>query len=179
MKIAVGSKNPVKIEATRLAFKAIWPEKELEVFGYPVDSGVPDQPIGDEQCIRGARSRARKVLIQSFPDFAVGIEGGLCQGGDEWFDRGWAVVIANNGKEGLGSTCSIVVPDKILTVVYQGKELGKAADDAFGTVNCKEREGYFGLMTRNVITRVQAYQDGVIAALVSFIRPEFFETSVV
>lgn len=31
MKVAVGSKNPVKIEAVRLAFEQIWPQRQWQV----------------------------------------------------------------------------------------------------------------------------------------------------
>ena len=61
-KVAVGSKNPVKIEAVRLAFKTAWPRKEWAVEGVEVDSGVPDQPMSDEESICGARNRAQRSL---------------------------------------------------------------------------------------------------------------------
>jgi inosine/xanthosine triphosphatase len=47
MKILVGSLNPVKINCTKSAFEKYF--KEVEVIGYTVKSGVPDQPISEEE----------------------------------------------------------------------------------------------------------------------------------
>ena len=58
MKILVGSKNPVKIEATREAFSSYF--KDIEVEGVEVKSSVSEQPL-DEETFDGAEHRA-KVL---------------------------------------------------------------------------------------------------------------------
>ena len=55
--IAVGSTNPVKIGAVRGVTERIVPGVRVE--GIAVDSGVSDQPWGDEETIRGAVARAR------------------------------------------------------------------------------------------------------------------------
>lgn len=55
MKVAVGSLNPVKIEGTRAAFEALWPEEQWDVEGVNVNSGVSDQPMSDGESIKGAR----------------------------------------------------------------------------------------------------------------------------
>ena len=44
-KIAVGSKNPVKIEAARAGFQKTFPDLEIVAAGYAVASGVSDQPM--------------------------------------------------------------------------------------------------------------------------------------
>ena len=53
MKIAVGSENPVKINAVKHAFKLVWPKKKWEVIGVKVTSGVSDQPMSDVESIKG------------------------------------------------------------------------------------------------------------------------------
>ena len=52
--VAVGSKNPVKVNSVRNAFAANFPGSDLEVVGYSVPSGVDDQPCGDVQTRQGA-----------------------------------------------------------------------------------------------------------------------------
>lgn len=52
--VAVGSTNPVKIEASKLAFEAVWPKRVFEVEGVSVSSGVSDQPMSDQESITGA-----------------------------------------------------------------------------------------------------------------------------
>ena len=49
MKVIVASKNPVKIEATRIGFQKMFPEQELEVIGISAPSDVNDQPMSREE----------------------------------------------------------------------------------------------------------------------------------
>lgn len=60
MKIIVGSKNPVKFQATGNVLEKIY--GELEVQAIDVDSGVPDQPIGLEVTVQGAINRAKNAF---------------------------------------------------------------------------------------------------------------------
>ena len=60
--VAVGSKNPVKVNSVRNAFAANFPGSDLEVVGYSVPSGVDDQPWGDVQTRQGALNRAENAL---------------------------------------------------------------------------------------------------------------------
>ena len=57
VRVAVGSTNPVKVGAARRVVTRL--AAVVEVTGVAVPSGVPDQPWGDEETIRGARTRAR------------------------------------------------------------------------------------------------------------------------
>ena len=175
MKIAVGSKNPVKREAVHLAFSLVWPEELFEVEGVDVPSGVSDQPMSDEESIRGARNRAIAALEMTTAEYGVGLEGGLHRIGDYHFDSGWIVVRNRSGDEGIGSTAKIMTPQKMLALVAAGMEVGEACDRLFGVVNSRQAEGHFGLMTHNAITRTQAYRDGVIVALSRFVHPHLFE----
>jgi len=89
LRIAVGTTNPCKIEAVR---KAIQQSIEtttastdiyLDIQGFSVESGVPDQPFGDEETIEGAKNRAMnayRMYRESnnvFPHLSFGLEGGL------------------------------------------------------------------------------------------------------
>jgi hypothetical protein len=52
LRIAVGTKNPCKIDAVRHALLRVIGlssslDVDLEIEGYSVSSGVPDQPFGD------------------------------------------------------------------------------------------------------------------------------------
>ena len=174
MKVAVGSQNPVKIEAARLAFAALWPEENWEVSGVAVASGVASQPMSDEESIIGARNRAHAARKLFSADYGVGLEGGLQKIGEHYFDCGWAVIVNRQGTEGVGSTVRIMTPPKIMNLIHSGLELGHANDQIFGTVNSKQAEGHFGLMTNDIITRAQAYRDGLIVALSRFLHEGLF-----
>lgn len=174
MNIAVGSTNPVKIEAVRLAFEKVWPDITWNVSGLEVSSDISKQPMSDIESITGARNRANAVLHQNDTDYGVGIEGGIEKIGEHWFDCGWIVVIDKHGTEGIGSSLRLMVPRSMVQSIQAGKELGEVIDEVFGRTNAKQAEGHFGLMTNSVITRTSGYVDGIVAALARFIHPQLF-----
>ena len=76
--IRVGTQNATKIEAVRLSFAAFAdPDVVLDLIPVAVESGVPEQPIGFEEILRGARNRARAAFDSGDGTLAVGIEDGL------------------------------------------------------------------------------------------------------
>jgi inosine/xanthosine triphosphatase len=174
MKIAVGSLNPVKIEAVKEAFSIVWPDIGCEVMGVEVVSGVPAQPMSDRESIRGAINRANKAISAANADYGVGLEGGLQKIGKRWFACGWIAVIDGQGVLGIASTARIKTPPKIITLVNEGIELGSAIDLVFKITNSKQNEGHFGVMTKGIIKRQDAYREGVVVALSRFIRPEIY-----
>ena len=65
--IAVGSKNPVKLNSAlsgiQQALANVDPET-ISACGYNVSSGVSDQPIGDKETKTGATNRAKFAYDQ-------------------------------------------------------------------------------------------------------------------
>lgn len=174
-KIAIGTKNPVKIQAVEEAFMRVWPEREFDFIGVEVTSGVPDQPMSDEESIIGATNRARHAMKIEQADFGVGLEGGIQKIGNQYFDCGWIVVLDTKGNRGVGSSIKMEVPPKMIKLINEGIELGKVVDIVFDVEDSKHSQGHFGLMTGDAITRKEGYRDGVIAALAAFINPGVFK----
>jgi len=174
MKIAVGSENPVKIEAVKHAFAALWPNRKWEVKACKVPSGVSDQPMSDEESIKGATNRAKRALKTAKADFGVGLEGGIHKIGKRWFDCGWIVVIDKKGRMGVGSSARVETAPIIVKMIMKGMELGDADDRFFKKKYSKQKEGHFGLVTNGAITRKDGYKDGIIMALSRFLHPELF-----
>ncbi|NTU46655.1 inosine/xanthosine triphosphatase [Candidatus Roizmanbacteria bacterium] len=172
--VAVGSTNPVKIEATKQAFEAVFPDVKWECKGVSVVSGVSDQPLSDEVAIQGAKTRAHNAREALHADFGVGLEGGLHQIEKEWFACGWMVVEDTMGTLGIGSSFRLVIAPKVMAGISEGKELGVVSDQVFEQTNIKQKGGYFGAMTNNLITRTSGYRDGVISALTRFLHPELY-----
>ena len=82
--VAVGSKNPCKVNAVQSAFEATFPEATIVIHTYSVPSGVSDQPFGDAETQQGAKNRARAAYEMACEtdgdtpcDFSVGLEGGI------------------------------------------------------------------------------------------------------
>lgn len=175
MKVAVGSINPVKINATKQAFEKVWPNKKWQVVGLEIPSGVSKQPKSDLESIKGATNRAKGALKNSKSDFGVGIEGGITKINNIWFDTAWIVVVDKKGKKGIGSTINMPTPNSFIKLVEKGMEIGHIDDEVFKKQNSKQKEGHYGLMTKGLITRESGYVHGVIAALTMFMHPNLFE----
>lgn len=174
MKIAIGSTNPVKIKATEEAFKKVWPNKKWQTIGLEIPSGISNQPISDAESIFGATNRAKGALAKSRANFGVGIEGGLTKINGNWYDTAWIVIIDKYGTKSTGSTINMPTPPIFIEKVEQGMEIGHIDDLIFKQKNSKHAQGHFGLMSKNALTRMDAYREGIISALVRFIRPELF-----
>ena len=174
-KVAVGSLNPTKIEAVRQAFTLIFPETDWQFEGVSVSSSVADQPMSDKECIRGAKNRAKRAMKKLKAAYGVGLEGGMQKIGDQWFECGWCVILNKEGEQGTGSSFRLEAPIVIKRYIDQGLELGDVIDIVFKTKDAKSKNGFFGLMTNDTVTRTSGYKDGVISALSRFLHPELFK----
>lgn len=167
--VAVGSLNPVKIGATRAVLGRV--AMNASVQGVAVPSGVPDQPWGDGETIRGAVARAHAARAALDADWGVGIEGGVVA-----MDNGsvrtcaWAAIVGRDEMEGLGGSLSLVLPDAVGALVRDGMELGHAMDATTGVHNVKHGAGAVGILTRGLVSRQQAYETLVAYALVPFLQ---------
>jgi inosine/xanthosine triphosphatase len=164
-RVAVGSTNPVKVGAARAAIGRL--AEGVEVTGVSVASGVPDQPWGDEETIRGAMTRARAARDTTGADIGVGIEGGVVAAPDGSVRScAWVAVAARDGREGVGGSLAFTLPDNVAELVRGGMELGHAMDAVAGTHNVKQGVGAVGVLTHGLVTRQQAYEVLVAYALV-------------
>lgn len=166
--IVIASTNPVKIESTRRGFERMFPGEPFTVRTVTVPSGVRGQPLSSAETLQGARQRvqaAAECLPQA--DYWVGIEGGI-----EWDNDGagsfsWVVVKAGE-TYGKSRTGLYYLPPQLAALIQSGKELGEANDIVFATSNSKQDRGAIGLLTNNVLDRIQLYEHAVILALVPF-----------
>jgi inosine/xanthosine triphosphatase len=156
--VAVGSRNPVKIAAVRAVLSRVAPLATAD--GHAVASQVPDQPWGDEETIRGARTRARAALAADpGASMGVGIEGGVVALADgRVMSNAWAVVVDRDGREGVGGSLAMPLPPRVARLLRDGMELGHAMDAVTGSENTKHKEGAVGILTQGLITRQGAYE---------------------
>ncbi len=177
--ITIASQNPVKIQATINGFRRMFPEMDLETNACSVPSGVSAQPFSSQETILGATNRAQGARLL-FPesDYWVGIEGGVRQieqDGDMDHLSAFAwVIILSQDMQGRGSTGTFFLPKPVARLVRQGKELGEADDIVFGRQNSKQQNGAVGILTGDVIDRVQLYEQAVILALIPFKNPDLY-----
>jgi inosine/xanthosine triphosphatase len=149
----------------------MFPDEEFTVQGISVPSDVGDQPMSDEETLRGALNRAQNARA-AVPQagYWVGIEGGIQPQGNEMQVFAWVVVLSKT-RAGKGKTGTFYLPQEVAALVRQGKELGDADDIVFGRSNSKQHNGSIGLLTGDALDRAAFYEQAVIIALVPFKHP--------
>jgi inosine/xanthosine triphosphatase len=168
--VAVGSTNPVKIGATRAVMARL--AAGAEVIGIAAASGVPDQPWGDDETIRGALARARAARLATDADLGIGIEGGVVANEDGSVRTcAWAAIVARDGRQGVGGSLVMTLPPAVAELVRGGMELGLAMDAVTGSRNVKHGLGAVGILTRGLVSRQQAYETLVAYALAPLLTP--------
>ena len=178
LRIAVGSKNPVKLAAVRQAFFRAFPDRPLVCVGHDVPSGVSDQPWGHDETRKGAFGRQSGALrAETGADYAVGIEGGVV----DVFDglRSVAYVAIRRSRdswESVEHTASFKLPPRVERLLRgqepgHGKlELGAACDLVFNETNSKQRGGTVGAVTRGLLDRTAYYEHAIVCALAPFLH---------
>ncbi|MDX1907407.1 MAG: inosine/xanthosine triphosphatase [Bacteroidia bacterium] len=172
--VVVASTNPTKIQAARGGLSAMFPDKTLTLTGVSVPSGVPDQPVGDDETLTGARNRVMAArAAHPDADVWIGIEGGIAPRGETLDAFAWVCVMGKTGY-GTARSAAFELPRAVRALTDAGLELGSAMDQLFQAVNSKHHQGAVGLLTGDVITREQLYQPAVVLALIPFRHPDLY-----
>jgi inosine/xanthosine triphosphatase len=185
--IALGSDRAAKIMAVRASVArvaAVDPDwANANVVARRVETSVPAMPLTDWQLMQGARERAlaardalRARRLEA--DIYVGLEGGFhsisIEGEWHTFLRGWAY--ATDGERGaFGAAPSISVPAHIVKSVVEGRrELGAVIDDVAGGRDIRSKQGAWGVLSRDLVTRSMSFELALIAAFAPFYNPKFY-----
>lgn len=164
MKIAVGSTNPTKTRAVESVLRTVY--SDLELLALQVPSGISAQPIGDSETRLGALNRARTVLEHTDAEWGFGLEGGVVQTEFGLMTNAWCVIVARDGRIGVGGSANMLLPRVVASrVLDDGIELGDAMDEYANTVDVKRGQGAIGILTRGLLTRQGAYEYIVRLAL--------------
>jgi len=161
MHVAVGSRNPVKVEAV----EGLLGERAGRVRAVEVDPGVPEQPFGVEETLTGARNRARRALSAGEADLGVGIEGGVAdlEGPHDLSLVMWAAV-SDGTTTGTGRGPAIALPTAVADRIRDGEELGPVMDDVTGERGIARGRGAAGVLTGGLIDREAALRTAVAGA---------------
>ena len=187
-RIALGSERAAKIMSVRAAIARVaeldsaW--KTAKVIPRPVKTDAPAMPLNDWQLMGGARKRAlavRDILIEQKleADLYVGLEGGFhsisLEGDWRTFLRGWAFV-TDGQRSSFGMSPAIEVPDAIVKQVIQGKrELGLVIDEVAGARDVRSKQGAWGVLSRDLLTRSMSFEAALIAAFAPFYNAQLYQ----
>lgn len=185
--IALGSDRAAKIMAVRACVARVatidpdW--TNASVVARRVEINAPAMPLTDWQLMEGARERALAVRDSLHSrrleaDIYVGLEGGFhsISVGGEWhtFLRGWAYA-TDGEKSAFGAAPSISVPPDIVKSVVQGRrELGLVIDEVAGGRDIRSKQGAWGVLSRDLVTRSLSFELALIAAFAPFYNPKFY-----
>ena len=171
MKVVVGSNNPVKIGAVVDSFAQYY--SDCDVVGQQVSSGIAEQPMSEEETVKGATNRAMAASLNG--DFGVGLEGGVTMIDGVMFECAWCVVVDKDGRKGIGGGLYFELPKKVADKIKAGGELGPIMNELTGEDNVKEKSGAIGIFTKGRLDRKTAYVQLVTSALIKFVSPEWFD----
>jgi inosine/xanthosine triphosphatase len=172
--VVVASNNPVKIQAARNGFQRMFPGEEFRFETVSVPSGVSRQPSSDSETLQGAANRAcNAARMQPQAEYWIGIEGGNQDLGEDLVTFAWVVVLSDR-QTGKSRSGTFYLPPAVAELVRSGMELGEADDIVFEQSNSKQANGAIGLLTGDVIDRVQLYENAVVLALVPFKNPHLY-----
>ncbi|PTC00853.1 non-canonical purine NTP phosphatase [Thalassospira xiamenensis] len=173
LRVLVGSLNPVKINAARVAFQQCFPEQKLDVQGLSVPSGVSDQPMTSAETLQGAQHRVAALIAREAADYFVAFEGGV----DE-FEFGVAtfayVVVSDGTQSVVGRTADLPLPGRFYKALVAGEELGDVLDRHFNTRNVKQKGGAIALLTNDFESRESTYVQALTLAMAPFLKPSLF-----
>lgn len=176
MKVLVGSRNPVKIDAVKEAFSSYFDDVQVE--GVDVGSSVSDQPL-DEETFEGAEHRA-KILIKLNEkanigaSFFVGIESGAINIYSKWFAFGAVCIMDKNGKTGFGTSPMFELWQDAVEKVLDGVELGDIMGEVTGDYEIKRKGGAVGFLTNGVVERKDLYVSGLKLAIIPFLKEDLY-----
>ncbi len=176
MKVYVGSKNRVKIEAVKSAFSKFF-EKDVEVIGVSVDNGVGKQPY-DEQTWKGAINRAKNAMKEYRDgDFWVGIESGIFSQYDRYFVANCIVVMDKNGNWSFGMSPWFEITKELYERIRKSEEMERVMEELFNIKDIGEKMGAIGVFTKGIMNRKELTEYGVIAALAGYWERKLLEKS--
>jgi len=173
MKVAIGSKNPVKIQATENVFKKVF--GDIEILSIEGNSGVSHTPSSWEETAQGAINRARAALEKTDADFGVGLEGGYEKTKFGVLMRGAVAIMDRKGRLGISGSNGILLPEKIVEKLEQGEELGNIMDKLQGVKNTKQKWGAVGFFTKGYSNRQESFEHDILYALARFLRSELYK----
>jgi inosine/xanthosine triphosphatase len=157
---------------------------KIEVIGRDVASGVGHTPISRSELMRGARGRVENLIELAQKEgqrwgFFVGLEGGLDVvrelNARHVFLESWAYVADARGVGYFGQAGGIEIPAALAEeAVTKGIELSDAIDAFAGQRGIRDAQGAWGVLTRNMVTREDAFYMALLNAFAPFVNSQMY-----
>jgi inosine/xanthosine triphosphatase len=171
--VAIGTKNPAKIEGIKRAFAKYYADVEF----HSVDSSsvAKAQPKGLEEMASGATARAIFALSKVGGDFGVGVEAGIFNIDGKYFDNQVAAIVNPSGKASLGHSAGFMLPtDAIEKLFREGRELERWAEEVSGINEIGDKGGIIQHLTKGKMSRIDLTEQCVTTALVPWLHRDVY-----
>ncbi|KSW11342.1 hypothetical protein CF15_00265 [Pyrodictium occultum] len=169
--VAVGSSNPVKVNAVRRAIRLLC---LADVHGVEVESGIPSQPLGLREIVLGAVNRAVNALRKLNADYGVGVEAGVIETTIEPLELQAAAIVDREERVTIGLSQAFPVPRDWMSKLRERIELGDIASRITRRADIGERLGLIGYLTGGHVTRTDLTYNAVVMALVPRLNPSLY-----
>ncbi len=180
MRINIGSKNQVKVDAVKEIIKDYDILSEAEVFSLEVSSEVFKQPKSIHETVNGAKNRARNAFQNC--KYSFGIESGLIKVPNT--KTGYMNVCAcaiYDGKDyHIGLSSAFEYPTKVTKLVFSDNLEIDEAVYKVGLTNDKRigrSGGVIGYLTKGRLKRKEYTKQAITTALIHLENPELFKNS--
>lgn len=169
MRINVGSKNNIKIEAVKEVIRDYDFLSNAEVVSINVNSKVSEQPKSIDETIRGAMNRAKNAFKDC--EYSFGLEDGLMQipNTKTNYMNICACAIYDSRNYHIGLSSAFEYPLNIIKLVFEKSlDINQAFYSAGLTKNQKVgyAEGAIGILTHGRLLRKNYTKQAIMMALI-------------
>lgn len=173
MKIILTTTNKAKNEALQKTLKKL--SIDANVISLKVETGVSKTPTTDEEGIIGAINRIKNAKEAGHEaDIYIGMEGIIETNEFGTFICGWTVIESKEGRRSMGCSAKVELPNKLAKKVSNLEELSDLVKNNYKSnlVNKIDSIGSNGIITNNLYTRVDEFEDSLMCAFGYFINNE-------
>lgn len=151
MEVAVGSTNPIKIQAVKNGFN----DANIQVVPCIASSNVRSQPLSDDETLRGAINRAKDCLDKTECKLAIGLEAGVVVFEQQLFLSHWGALVDRDQNVYFTNGPLILLPGEYHADLFDGKNLEEIMHRSTGIDSLGSKEGAIGVFTQNRLNREQ------------------------
>jgi inosine/xanthosine triphosphatase len=181
MIIRVASKRPPKVNGIRRAAELLSAQFGIAFSGIIFESeesgsAVADTPLSVGELMQGAEYRAKNIFHTEGNDrlFTVGVEGGLFIVRNRTFLQSWACVY-DGSRTTFGASGCIELPQSLARdVVDRHIELGVAIDTFAKRTDVRSKQGTFGILTDDLVTREDSFAAAAVNAFMPFFNEKIY-----
>jgi inosine/xanthosine triphosphatase len=184
MNIIIASTRIPKINGVKKAVEKISSHfgvdpSSITFISVEAQSGVADTPKSTEESMLGAKQRARSIFPNDRMNntLTVGVEGGLFRAEGKTFLQSW-VCVFDGEQFHFGCSGSIELPAHLgEAVMDRGEELADAIDHLTKEVNIRSKQGTFGVLTNDLVTREDSFEQAAVLALTPYFHKKLYVKS--